>query len=269
MRPWLTACCSGVRNTGHSSGSHLLKLAHEFHPSCLLLPICRRLQLLGSFEMNFYRPRRPGPELELEDAFLSDRSGVLDDSKQWWLAGSLPLGAGRPDIVAVHYEDSLDSVGELRRESVEVLAYLRAVGRARLDTVAERLQYTEDVTEAAVAFLHDVGALRPGGGALALTPVWRELLPEVVAIEFKVSNWRRALSQATRNLLFAHQSFVALPSRVAARVCGAPEFIFQGVGIISVPDEGQATIARRARCGPPRSWRYYYELASRVVTSGG
>ncbi len=218
--------------------------------------------------MNYYRPRRPGPELKLEDAFLSDLSGVLDGSKQWWLAGSLPLGAGLPDVVAVHYQDSLDSVDELRRESVEVLAYLRAVGRARLDTVADRLQFPEHVAEATVAFLQEAGALRLGKGPLALTPVWRELLPEVVAIELKVSDWRRALSQATRNLLFAHRSFVALPSGVATRVRGAPEFRLHGVGIISVPDEGQATIARRARGGSPRSWRYYYELASRVVTSG-
>ncbi len=216
----------------------------------------------------YYRRRRPGPELELEDVFLSDQSGVLDDSKQWWLASSLPLGAGLPDVVAVHYKDSLDSVDELRRESVEVFAYLRVVGQARLDTVANRLQFPEHVAETTVAFLHEAGALRLGEGPLALTPMWRALLPEVVAIEFKVSDWRRALSQATRNLLFAHRSFVALPAGVAARVRGTSDFALHGVGIISVPNEGQATIARRARSGPPRSWRYYYELASRVVTSG-
>lgn len=218
--------------------------------------------------VNRYRSRRPGPELQLEASFLSDCSGVLDESKNWWLAASLPLGAGLPDVVAVHYEDSLAALEELGRETIEVLAYLRSVGRARLDTVAERLQFSQDVTEDAVAFLHDVGALRLADDSLTLTPMWRALLHEVIAIEFKVSDWRRALSQATRNRLFAHRSYVALPAQVAARVRDAPEFALHGVGIIAVPEEGAAVIARRARGGSPLSWRYYYELASRVIGSG-
>ena len=199
---------------------------------------------------------------------MSDLSGVLDISKQWWFGGCVPLGAGFPDVVAVEYCDSLLSISALGRESVEILAYLRAVGRARIDTVADRLRIPEPVVESTAAFLQEAGALQISEGPLALTSGWRELLTEVVAFEFKVSDWQRALSQATRNLLFAHRSFVALPAGVAARICDAPEFGLQGIGVISVPEEGHATIARRARSRTPRSWRYYYELASRVVTSG-
>ena len=218
--------------------------------------------------MNHYRSRRPGPELDLEDAFLSDFTGVLDSSKQWWLAGSLPLGAGLPDLVAVRHDGALDDVDALGGESIEVLAYLRAVGQARLETVADRLRFPGSVAEATAAFLSKAGALRQGEGPLALTSNWRTLLSEVVAIEFKIADWRRALSQATRNLLFANRSFVALPAEVANRVRRAPEFATHGVGVISVPADGQATIVRRAREGSPRCWRYYYELASRVASSG-
>lgn len=232
-------------------------MQHVPNPSRPLLPT-----------MIHYRRRRPGPELALEEAFLSDLAGVLDSSKRWWLAGSLPLGAGLPDLIAVHYEGALDEVEDLCGESIEALAYLRAVGQARLDTVAKRLRFSAAVAEATASFLREAGALRPVGGPLALTPVWRTLLSEVVAIEFKVADWRRALSQATRNLLFAHRSFVALPAEVAKRVRSYPDFAIHGVGIVSVPGEGQATIVRRAREGSPRSWRYYYKLASRVAMSG-
>lgn len=217
--------------------------------------------------LNRYRRRRPGPEGALEDAFLADLGGVLDHSKRWWLAGSLPLGAGFPDFVAVRYGDELEDIDSLNAESVEVLAYLRAVGQARLETIADRLRYSENAAESAVASLTEAGALQSGVGPLALTPHWRAVLSEVVAIEFKVTDWRRALSQASRNLLFAHRSFVALPSELARRVCRSPEFSIHGVGIISVPEDSPARIVRRARKNSPRSWRYYYELASHVATS--
>ena len=218
--------------------------------------------------INYYRTRRPGPELELEDTFLADTSGVLDCSKRWWFGGSLPLGAGLPDFLAVHYDGSLGSLEELGQESVEVLAYLRSVTHARLETVAERLQYPMDVTETTAGLLSHMGALESAGGNLTLTPTWRDVLPEVVAVEFKVSDWRRALSQATRNLLFAHRSFVAFPVEVAMRVRSAPEFARYGVGVLALSDERPVTIVRRERRSRPRSWRYYYELASHLVSSG-
>jgi len=184
-----------------------------------------------------------------------DRSKVLDESKHWWLAGSLPLGAGQPDIVAVNYQETIGTVDKLGRESVELLAYLRAVRQARLETVTERLQLSFDVAESTVDCLCEAGALDCSQGVLTLTSSWRELLPEVVAIEFKVSDWRRALTQATRNLLFAHRSFIALPPAVATRVRSSSAFGLQGVGIISVPEDRPSTIIRRARSGAPRSWQ--------------
>jgi hypothetical protein len=218
--------------------------------------------------VNYYRPRRPGPERALEDTLLANISGVLGDAPEWWLASSLPLGAGLPDLIAVRQDGTLRDVDGLSRESVEVLAYLRAVGQARLETVVERLQFPHHVAEATIAILAEAGAIELGGGPLGLAPSWREILPEVVAIEIKVSNWRGALSQATRNLVFAHRSFVALPGALAKRVRTAPEFRLLGVGIIAVEESDRVTISRRARRTPPRSWRYYYELAARVATSG-
>lgn len=218
--------------------------------------------------VNCYRPRRPGPERALEDTLLANISGVLGDAREWWLGSSLPLGAGLPDLIAVREDGTLRDVDELGRESVEVLAYLRAVGQARLETVVERLRYPHHVAEATVAILAEAGAIELGSGPLGLTPSWREILLEVVAVEVKVSDWRGALSQATRNLIFAHRSFVALPGDLAKRVRTAPEFGLLGVGIISVAENGRVTISRRARRTPPRSWRYYYELAARVATSG-
>ena len=218
--------------------------------------------------VNYYRPRRPGPEQELEDRLLASLSSVLDDAKEWWLGSSLPLGAGLPDLIAAWDDGALHGVDELGQESVEVLAYLRVVGQARMETVAQSLQFPLHVAEATATLLAEAGAIEENSGPLALTPTWRQVLPEVVAVELKVSDWRGALSQAVRNLLFAHRSFVAFPVDLARRVRTAPEFGLLGVGIIAVADKGEVRVSRCARRSPPRSWRYYYELAARVAKSG-
>lgn len=216
--------------------------------------------------ITYHRPRRPGPELVLEKALISNRSGFLDSCKPWWLASSLRLGAGLPDLVAVRYDSTLQDAGPLARDAIEVLAYLRAVGQARLETVASRLQLSVASTEAGIASLLEAGAIAADGAPFSLTRRWRYVLPEVVAVEVKVSDWRRALIQATRNLVFAHRSFVALPTELAHRVRNSPDFTQLGIGIIGVGEDGIVAVARRARRSAPRSWRYYYELAGHVAT---
>lgn len=216
--------------------------------------------------ISFRRPRRAGPELTLEEALISNRAEFLDSRKTWWLAASLRVGAGLPDLVAVHYDPTLRDVGPLRREAIEVLAYLRAVGQARRETVASRLGFSLASTEVGIASLLEAGAIASGETPLSLTDRWRDVLPEVVAVEVKVSDWRRALIQASRNLIFAHRSFVAVPAGLADRVRNNPAFAQLGIGIIGIGEDGTTAVARRARRSAPRSWRYYYELAGHVAT---
>lgn len=225
---------------------------------------------MSELSVNHFRPRRPGPEQALEDVIISGLPGFLAWGEYWWLGGSLPLGAGSPDLLAVRYERALENAGVLGREAIEVLAYLRVVGQARRDTVASRLQFSMAAADAGIVALGEAGALdATAGELLALTPQWREVLPEIIAIEVKVSDWRRALAQATRNLVFAHRSFVALPADLADRVRTRYEFAQVGVGIIAVGDNSDITVSRRSRRSGPRAWRYYYELASHIATTTG
>ena len=85
------------------------------------------------------------------------------------------------------------------------------------------------------------------------TPVGRvkvplyAVLPEVLALEVKVSDWKRALAQATRYSVFCHRSMIAPPETVTTRVRNRKEFSCLGVGILSVADSGGLWVARRAR----------------------
>lgn len=62
----------------------------------------------------------------------------------------------------------------------------------------------------------------------------------LIAVELKISNWKRALKQAAENQLFADYAYVALSAdAIPKRKRSAMEeqFILFGVGLISVDDE--------------------------------
>lgn len=218
-------------------------------------------------EVYHYRPRVPGPEQELADRLLAGFSRVIGGDTGWWLASSLPLGAGLPDLIAARDNGALSGVRALGRDAVEVLAYLRAVGAARRETIASRLRLPLCSVDVTANFLSEEGAVELRADVLRLTPTWRKVLREVVAVELKVSHWRGALLQAARNRVFAHRSFVALPASLASRVRTAPEFGRVGVGLLGVAHDGEVSVVRRARGSSPLAWRYYYQLAARVVES--
>jgi hypothetical protein len=88
------------------------------------------------------------------------------------------------------------------------------------------------------------------------------VLPEILTIEVKVADWRRALSQAARNCIFSHRSFVALPEKIASRIRSETLFRELGIGLLSIDASRDVRVLRRARRVTPRAWTYYYSLAS-------
>jgi hypothetical protein len=143
----------------------------------------------------------------------------------------------------------------------DLLGYLRAVGKARSETISLRIRQPVRVVERALGALADADIIVVERGTYSLNKPWECILPEVITIEVKVGDWRRALSQAARNRIFAHRSFVALPSRVADRIKSEPLFREFGVGILSIDFDGEVRTVRRARRAAPKVWSYYYGLA--------
>jgi len=149
----------------------------------------------------------------------------------------------------------------------EILAYLRVVGRARLETIAERLKIPEKAAQKQLEALLDARALSVSDEVFVMPPLWRQILPEIVTIEVKVSDWRRAVEQAARNRIFAHRSYVALPQRTAERVRTEPLFGQLGLGLVGVTEEKAVQILRKPRRRQPVVWTYYYKLASVLARS--
>lgn len=172
-----------------------------------------------------YRPLRAGPEATLQHAVEGQLLSLFpQENRLLWTAGSVPLGAGRPDIVLTACEPQIIALTNVDVTSRAMLAYLRAVGRARSDTISARLGKSLRAVERNLASLIEANIIIVNRGSYSLSVDWRAVLPEIVTIEVKVGDWRRALAQAARNRIFAHRSFIALPAQVATRVKAEPSF---------------------------------------------
>lgn len=215
--------------------------------------------------VTYFRTRRAGPETAIEDAVAAKVPELFNTIEgRCWTAGSLTIGAGMPDLAIVTFEPYVAAASKLNVPDVELLAYLRVVGQARPDTIAKRtgrpmkavIRILEDMREAEIVCV--------SGKAFALHESWRNVLPEIVTVEAKVNNWRVALCQAIRNSIFAHRSYVAMPSRVARRIDGEIGLRHYGVGVLAVDGDDVIEI-KKPRRRSPRVWSYYYRIAVEVA----
>ena len=221
-------------------------------------------------DVAYFREKRAGPEAVIEEA-VADRLAdfVSSDARVVLAAGSPPIGGGLPDLIVVSCEQEVFALAHVSLLAAEILAYLRAVRRANIDTITERVRRPRAVILRSLDELTEVKAVQRGGNAFSLNQVWREIMPEVVTIEAKVSKWRYAVSQAARNRLFSHRSFVAFPAKLALKIRDEPIISDLGLGILSVDQCGGVEVTKKPRRTRPRIWVYYYKLASLLATQHG
>ena len=222
-----------------------------------------------SSAVTYFRARRFGPEAVIEDRVAAQIPVLFNGRRQYsWTAGSVPLGAGVPDLVIAAYKPLALALADADLSDAQILGYLRAVRSARLETIAERMQVPSKAARRRLHRLVEARALRVTSEEIfSLTAGCRDLLPEIITIEVKVGNWQRAADQARRNRIFSHRSFVALPLGVAERVSDRTEFKRPGLGVLGVTDDGAVTVIRAARRGRPVVWAYYYQLATLIARS--
>ena len=208
-----------------------------------------------------FRSLRKGPEATLQLTVQSQLDDLFPPAgKPTWTAGSVPLGAGVPDILRTAFEPEILHLADMDATSIAMVAYLRTVGRARTDTIAARVGGVQRIDQR-IANLIDANIIVANRGLCSLTQRWRSVLPEVMSIEVKVADWRKALSQAARNRIFSNTSYVALPKSVASRIRHEASFTSLGIGLLGIEGD-DVIIMRRARRLKPRAWHYYYTIAS-------
>ena len=97
--------------------------------------------------VTFFRPRRGGPECAIEDHVIDHLPALFSSAYPAWMAGSVPLGAGMPDLIVAAYQALVASLAGAGAVETNILAYLRVVSRARPDTIATRLRLSPKIAE--------------------------------------------------------------------------------------------------------------------------
>jgi hypothetical protein len=134
--------------------------------------------------VTYFRPRRDGLEAIIEDAVADQIPDLFPYRDELaWLGGSLPLGAGMPDLVLVSSRPEVFALNKVDVTGTQVLAHLRAVSRARAETIANRVGCRRKIIVRRLDALSKVGAVYKEGNGYLLAPVWREILSEIITIE--------------------------------------------------------------------------------------
>lgn len=217
-----------------------------------------------------FRKRIEGPEAVLEDSVLSCITKLFAH-REWpqWIGRSVPLGCGLPDLVSVWYNPKAELISDFTPLDGSLLGYLRTVRNARAETIADRINRAPKLTRDSLDKLLTFNAIeKKHSDVYSMTSEWRHVLTSIVAIEAKISDWKNAVQQAARNRIFAHQSFVAFPEKMALRIEREPIFSTLGIGIISVSNAGCVHILQEAPHHKTGVWAYYYQLAGMAAKYG-
>jgi hypothetical protein len=217
-------------------------------------------------EFRHYKKQPVGPELGLEKAVVESIPNFYNGwTEQSWLAGSVPIGAGMPDILVASWEPQIISLSNHTIKVTDVIAYLRAISRAKPLTIAERLRQSEKIVWKKLDILAEAGVVTNCSGCVHLQADWKNILPDLIAIEVKVSDWHRAVAQAKRNTIFTHKSYVAIPEEISTRVKQDLLVRRDGLGVLSISSDGEVSLIKRPRRRKPKIWSYYYEIASLIA----
>ncbi len=213
-----------------------------------------------------FRKACKGPEARLESFVAGSTPALLSsDPRPAWVGTSVPLGAGYPDILAATFSSDLLKVAAPSNDAAHILGYLRSVGRATLPTLTNRLQLDETSAVQTIEMLLSGEAVCSSGkNSFRVSDSWRRILPEVVAIEVKVSNWKVAVRQAERNRIFCDRSYISVPVALAARI-KSPIRLHPNLGLLGVSDGGDVSTEVHARLTPISAWSYYYILAMTIA----
>ncbi len=213
--------------------------------------------------VHYYATRRAGPESRIEDAVIHSAPMLFYVPRRLTcIFGSRRIGNGLPDLTIVRCTASVRTLPDLTTRQALILGYIRVARRVSAATLADRLQLHKSAVEESLEPLVHDSLVRGDPRAYTLRPKWRDVVEQIVAVEAKHLNWKRAVSQAVRNTVFANLSYIALPEKQAILAHEDPIRRKLGIGVIAISAAGQARLFVRARKQTPLLWRCYFDLAA-------
>lgn len=137
-------------------------------------------------------------------------------------------------------------------------------------TLAASLGTSEGAAQRVIAQLSAAGVAAQSRDSVSLSTISSLPFERLIAVEAKISDWRRVLVQAYRNLQFADESWAVLDhARIRPAIAQLERFKVAGVGLASINRGQELFIHYCATTQGPMSqgkrWQAQAVLASRVL----
>lgn len=212
-------------------------------------------------------------ERALVNEFVSTRRSGR--SSQKLLRTEFDATNGRADIVQIslrqnwHGDTTLGKIQPRWAYTLKAMPYRRRFSTAAFEKLTGTTRSTaRAVIKRFVDLKYCKPATKPDHWIKQKQPV--PLIREIVSIEAKLRNWRRALSQAYRYLDYAHRSWVLLDaSHAKSAIRNLDQFKRLNVGLVTLHVEGTCrTWFRPIRRQPKSTLKYWHanaELGRRLL----
>jgi hypothetical protein len=175
------------------------------------------------------------------------------------------IGAGTVDLVlgSIRKTDKAEIRPSARRKltgkELLILSCLYPRKGLLLETIAVKSTLcNSEVKRLLTGMLSEELIYQPTATTYAYNPILEEF-DEVIAIEGKLSNWKKALEQANRNRLFASASYVVIDVRYSRpALLNLDKFKTLNIGLaVAISNSGHVEIVFRPRKQKPMSVMYF------------
>ncbi|WP_157753750.1 hypothetical protein [Lysobacter capsici] len=176
------------------------------------------------------------------------------------------LPSGVPDILLLRMNTLPFTEVMFSDQELKLLHFVSSRQVVHLSEVSELLRWTKRAIDVGVSSLEAHQFLVLRNSQLRPTKLARLFLArEIIAIEAKVGEWRRALMQARSNQWFASQSYVLLKGQISPSVVEAASAV--GVGVLQFNGGRTKIVVRSERCRLPGSYAsWLVSMWARVET---
>lgn len=213
-----------------------------------------RLQFSDGFPQ---RKKILGPEADLISKAVQCGLPFFDKDNQT-LMREPRMPTGFPDLVVAfcrqtHIKNTIQR-RELDISKLKLLYHLSSIKNTTVSELITKLAWDEQTLSRCLKQLEESKLIRVQGATVRLKCL-RDVfvVSKIIAVEAKITHWRRALEQAVANTWFASHSYVLIPaSGIIARVADRAKDL--GIGVLVFDGDYTEEVVKPSRNRIPSSY---------------
>ncbi len=157
-------------------------------------------------------------------------------------AREFSIGFGIADLVYFELSNNLETETNtpiISDSAIAILKFFRNDILFTAEQISELAFVSIRTAKKKLKELVEAGYLEFKNKVYTLKRAYRPIVEKVIAIEVKLYNWKKALSQAFKYMVFANQSYVAMDADFVHRAkANISEFQKCNIGLLSITSEG-------------------------------